>query len=437
VSDEILKLKNQANPMISSESKMLSQSALLHTEKLLSFGARGSTTDNEHKASKYVYDYLTKIGLKPNWEEFQSPKSAWLPYAICFVIPVIAFFLSSWNHPIGIPVAITSTILGIWWLYKESQLERTLLNRIIPQGKSQNVFAKIPAINKPIRRIVLLAHVDTHRTPIFFSKKGWGRLFAVSAVIALLSLLAEIIIYLFIAVWNINISLFWVAPFPLAQLAFSILLFHPEFTDFSPGANDNAASVGVVLALAEYFHNHPLENIEVTALATGCEEVGCYGIRDFLPKHVTEFYNAIFIDFELVGIGSPSLLAGEGLIVKQQTDKKLIYLFREVFDNLGMKVKVHKSRVYGETYVINKLGFNGITLNCIPDENTGRYWHTKEDTLDKIQANSLEATINIIDDFVKNVQSKVKSFLPQETDEIISEYGKIELEHALTKIRDI
>jgi hypothetical protein len=74
----------------------------------------------------------------------------------------------------------------------------------------------------------------------------------------------------------------WVRWIGLAAAAMEIfalvLCLHADLTPFSPGANDDASGVGVILAVAERLFQKPTAHTEVWLAFTGCEEVSAYGI---------------------------------------------------------------------------------------------------------------------------------------------------------------
>ena len=51
-----------------------------------------------------------------------------------------------------------------------------------------------------------------------------------------------------------------------------LLILREVLYKISPGANDNASGVGVVLELMHYYSKKPLKNTEILAVFTGCEE---------------------------------------------------------------------------------------------------------------------------------------------------------------------
>ncbi|GAH44413.1 unnamed protein product, partial [marine sediment metagenome] len=120
----------------------------------------------------------------------------------------------------------------------------------------------------------------------------------------------------------------------------AILNFFNKVGNKSPGATDNATSVGTVIALSKYFKNNPLENIDFTFLITGSEELNLGGAIDFIQKHKNELDKDItyFINYDLVGaLGVLRNVTSHG-IPKKTTSTKLNELFRNIDD----------ARVFGE-----------------------------------------------------------------------------------------
>ncbi|HWE35257.1 MAG TPA: M28 family peptidase [Isosphaeraceae bacterium] len=81
----------------------------------------------------------------------------------------------------------------------------------------------------------------------------------------------------------------------------------------SPGAIDNASGVGVLLELARTLPERPEAPVEVVWVATGSEEVGLDGARDFLRRHASLWRSkpTLLINLESVGFGDRVFLSGE------------------------------------------------------------------------------------------------------------------------------
>jgi Zn-dependent M28 family amino/carboxypeptidase len=83
--------------------------------------------------------------------------------------------------------------------------------------------------------------------------------------------------------------------------------------NWSPGAIDNASGVGVLLELARTFRQRPPAPVEVIWVASGSEEVGLDGARDFLRRHGSLWRSkpTLLINLESVGFGDRVFLSGE------------------------------------------------------------------------------------------------------------------------------
>lgn len=370
--------------------------AYTHARRLLEeIGPRGSTTPQERAAARYVQEQLTGWGAAEiHWEGFRSPTSAWRPFAVVTALGMVANLLSTRPGTWARRIAPWLAGLALWWGFRESDLEDTWLARVLPQGPSQNVWTRIPpARGTARRRLVILAHLDTHRSPWLFQtprRRAWfGRL--VSG--GFLSLAASTLTCLLGGLRGPVPP--WVAGLlSLPQAVTCALAVDADRSPFSPGANDNGAAVGCALALAEHFLAHPLEQTEVWVLFTGCEEVGCYGMRDFLRRHRAELQQmpTDFIDLELVGVGSVvGYLVDEGLIRKHRYSPRLRAVAQAVArEEPDLPAMPHHGGAYGESVSIHKAGYDTITLNCLVPGQDAMYWHSMADTLDKLQVDALD-----------------------------------------------
>ncbi len=81
-----------------------------------------------------------------------------------------------------------------------------------------------------------------------------------------------------------------------------LLAAHHDAVDASPGANDNAAAVGILLNLIERLAASPPTNLRLRFLFTGAEELGYLGARHY-AREVDVGELAGVLSLELCGIG--------------------------------------------------------------------------------------------------------------------------------------
>ncbi len=213
----------------------------------------------------------------------------------------------------------------------ETNLKSSWLQRLLPRSGSQNVSGLIPASGEPQGRVVLCAHLDSHRTPIFYSSDKWQKAFSLLIGLTLFSMGLGALGY------TLGLALNWgtvrwlgILLVPIQVFALAMCL-HADFTPYSPGANDNASGTAVLLAVARMLNKSPLPNLEVHFAFTGCEEVWAYGMRAYLDAHEADLGDKTFyIILDQVGSGRLKFLTSDGLMIKHKTHMRALDIARQV-----------------------------------------------------------------------------------------------------------
>ena len=153
--------------------------------------------------------------------------------------------------------------------------------------------------------MVVVGHLDSGQTPVLFRSQLLLLGFVLLALLTVAALGVNGVLYLVSAITGV--AAWW----PIAAgvgvlMAAAAFALDAELSPYTQGANDNASSVGVALAIAGRAVRAPLRHTRVTALLSGCEEVGCYGMIDFLARRRDELADARFIVLEGVGGGPGS-----------------------------------------------------------------------------------------------------------------------------------
>lgn len=173
---------------------------------------------------------------------------------------------------------------------------------------------------------------------------------------------------------------------------------HRETTHTTPGANDNASGVSVLLETAKVFHDEKLERSMALLFSTG-EEGGGFGVEDYLgsyPDEAKKFKVAINLD--MVGEGSKLRLVEKGRKSAAEeytfTSSWLNSLLKKTAQELGYHIGKDLICEYGLADAGHFLDKNiHATWFYKPDD---PYFHTKEDTPDKVNPNDLKATGDIV-----------------------------------------
>jgi hypothetical protein len=192
------------------------------------------------------------------------------------------------------------------------------------------------------------------------------------------------------------------AGFAYAALLFAMTHFAAWLTGvtadlgpYSPGANDNASAVGTLLALAERLRAEPLRQTEVWLAFTGCEETGCDGLLKLLEAHGEALKDALWLDFELVGIGERLVyLSSEGVLRKRTIPKEVAARLQIAAAQAGIPLQPVNAGWLGVFTESGALWEHGYRAACLVSLRQGMNslpeWHRLSDTPEKLEAAALE-----------------------------------------------
>jgi hypothetical protein len=123
-------------------------------------------------------------------ERFRALPSTYQPFALAFAAAFTGSLLSLFFRSTGIlALAAMLNALGVLTMLAETEFAPSWARWLLPKAESQNVCGRI-APSKEVRgRVVLSAHIDSHRTPIFYSTTAWTRLFSTLIAATFLSML--------------------------------------------------------------------------------------------------------------------------------------------------------------------------------------------------------------------------------------------------------
>ena len=385
------------------QSTTFAQRALSHIQ-LLARSGRGSATPAEKQAADYVHSQLQKLGAENiHTQSFLGLRSIWLFFALAFGLALVGhaayWFL---RHPLGLIPAMLVSIIALafsgFLLWNKFTFRDFPLRTTLPHAPSQNVIGVMPPAGEVRKRLVLVAHLDSHRAVFWFATDLLVMIFAVAGVVCIYGVFLAIPLYILAALTHLQIFT-WVA------LVLAVFHFLGWFTGvtadlgrYSPGANDNASAMGTVLSLAERLKAQPLQNTEVWLAFTGCEESGCDGLMTLLKEHGENLKQALFVDFELVGIGdSLSYITVEGNLHRRHITPQVQRLVQEVGESYGLQPAA--APLVGASTEGGTLWEFGYQAVCFSAHYRGvpilPEWHRLSDTPDKMQLSTLEMIHNL------------------------------------------
>lgn len=375
--------------------------ALNHARLITSASpGRGSATRLEAQAADYVRHHLSSLGIRDlHTQPFTGSRSLWFFLSLVFGLAVMGHLgfvllqpaLGQWG---AWAISLVVFAVSFWLLWRKFSFRSYPFEESLPNGPSQNVVAVLPPEGETRQQVVLMAHLDTHRAVIWFANDFLVNLYSFLAPLVIYGILAAPLIYALSIVTGLSV-------FGWLGAALAFLQFLAWFTGvtadlgvYSPGANDNAAALGTVLTLAERLQGAPLQHTEVTVLLTGCEETGCDGLRAFLAESGNHYVQALFLNFEMVGVGDRLVyLDREGVIGRRKIPGDTARLLENIEEPAVQPARLGVSSTYTETGLLWGRGYRSACLMVQRSDNPlPAYWHRMTDTPDNLSLEALQLT---------------------------------------------
>jgi hypothetical protein len=385
--------------------------ALEHVRHLsLDIGPRGSTTPAETETAAYAWSVLDRLELSPQMQRFRSAISAWRPFALAAALALLAVALYPQAGRVTAAIAAAIVAVALVSSFLELNFSPNPLRWLLPKRPSQNVWAVLPARGQASQRVVVVGHLDSHRTPFIFGSTTRLRFFGVLVGLSLLGLVTLTGLYLVGAVIQEDILYFISLAPAVFLLILLVVAIQADATPYTHGANDNATGTALVLALAERLKEEPLANTEVWALNSGCEEVGLYGAAAFVREHRRELADACFITMDSVGGPGtgPCFITREGMLKPYRSDPGLLALCREVAaqrPELGAYPGVMKLG-YTEGAIGVKNGLRTLTFVNLTPAGELPHWHRPTDVYENVDPDVLARTGEFLWELLQRVDSR-------------------------------
>jgi hypothetical protein len=383
----------------------LGQEAYHIVEELsVHIGPRPAGSDGERRALDYVENELGKTCQKVSRTPVtgipgQSPTRVLMLVGMAFLAYCVYGMVES-------PQDMLIFLAAFFAIPKLiSQVRKRVSTRA--ERKSENVIGYLPAAQEGRGNIVLCAHLDSAKASRVPGEL-WSRInqlwmralvpfvFLVTGAAALRWLdmrfpFSPLIVWQTIRTIGLALAVF--------SLVFQMIYLYISRGDvYSPGANDNASGVAVVLALARHLREASLAHLDTHYVLFTAEEMGLIGSQQFVQGTSLPKENTYVINLDMVGTGRRlCYVRGSGLLPPRFTDRYLNALLRESHPSI-------KRHYYfmGDSDSASFLakGFRATSLLTTGDDRAETVYHTDHDTIDYIDAESLQTTANALIKFM-------------------------------------
>jgi len=344
-------------------------------------------SSGEKQAQEYISSALQGMDYQVEEEEFALGIAPWHFSRICIILGLSllgAAWLAADKFPLaaavllGLTLAILAFATRFWlWLVEKPQFYRSQL-------KSGNIIAHIPSAAG--QQVFLMAHYDSKSQTISLPVR------IICLGLVFISLGALIIILglgLALPVWE-NIC------FGLAGLA-GLRLAMVETRNDSPGALDNAASVGILLELARIFRQNPPQGMQLNFIFTGAEEWGLQGAVNFLRNHAADWDKSNCWFLNLDGVGIAGKLA---YVANAAGAGKLLPQIKSAAGRLNVPLKrMHMfSGLLMDHLPFARHGF--ATLSLCSVGRSSFCIHTPQDDMAKVDLQGIDEAGRVVQDYI-------------------------------------
>jgi len=176
---------------------------------------------------------------------------------------------------------------------------------------------------------------------------------------------------------------------------------HIDSVKESPGANDNASGVGILLELARILKEENINPTVVLIIFGAEEKIGTFeddhhfGSRFYVSKISDPFKKRIkgMICIDMVGVGTE--------LYARSTEYASLYMVEKIMDvakNKGIKIDYLKSPEWSDHESFEKVGIPAVWLERLPDPN----WHTQNDKFKNIEKHNLQQIGDLVHSFLVN-----------------------------------
>lgn len=380
--------------------------AFEHIDKLAyEIGPRLAGTRGDQMASDYIKKQFNSYGMNTKIHEFKFvDRSLRVKVTACILA---AAFVATLFLPPQLSFSVWLIALALW----------RSLGKIMPKRRSQNIIAELK-VKEPKKHVTITAHYDSARCTVSYGLGIFVKFTFLPTLIAIttvLALNAFSILPAWTFIWIILASIF----LPIC----SSMFISASSRKISPGADDNASGVAVMLEAARGISKEPPSDADLTFIAFGAEEQGLIGSHKLVNENLLP-KDTIVLNLDMVGAGSQAyVVEGNGILRRKKTSPELNEKLTTSIKSAGIKPKLWwaalaghdhiplvKTKMRATTFsfdvkVKDKLGNYIARLFKLPNAKVRgyQYIHTPRDTPEQIDLMNIERAGAVVLEFIKTV----------------------------------
>jgi hypothetical protein len=369
---------------------------------LAGFAGRGAGSDAERRAAKWLASELEAVGRDARLEPFWC-RPNWAFAQLWHVALALAGSLVSVSSPKVGGVLLLIALLSV---IADATTGQSLGRRLTPERASQNVVSEAPLGVKRVH-LLITANYDSGRTGLAYrdaprraalrlnelvggGAPGWIAWLAIALAWLLATAIARVG-----GAGGSGIGVLQLLPTVALVLTFAVLV-ELATSDFGPGANDNATGVAAAVALVRALDTGPPLNASVELVLAGAGDGSGIGFRSYLKarRKALKATNTVVIGVAACGAGQPRWWVSDGSLLPQRYFDRLRELAARIAqDESYLSAAPHRGRGSSPARPARAAGLPAISIGCLDANGLAPRSHQPDDTVDRIEETSLDATV--------------------------------------------
>jgi acetylornithine deacetylase/succinyl-diaminopimelate desuccinylase-like protein len=377
---------------------------------------RPSASEGERRAAAWIAGRLRAQGCDAVIEREQAHGGYWWPIGLANLLALGGALLLAPRHGgkarrLGAALASGMAAAALWDDLGHGR--RWFRRALLPKRATWNVIGEA-GDRKADRTVVFVAHHDAAHSGLIFHP-ALGR-FAPRFLPRLHERSSQTLPVLY-GVWLGPLAIFLGAVGAGrgvlkagSALALGAIVAMADIAgrEVVPGANDNLAAVGVLLAIAERLNGEPQHGVRVLLLSTGSEESFSEGMQAFGERHFDELDPRAteFICLECLGGPTLMVLEGEGMLRMRAYPREMRDRLARAAAAAGVKIMRGLKTVGAcDALIALRAGYPVATLASVDYTKLPINYHWPSDTAGALHWQTIEDAIRVCGQFLEEPAS--------------------------------
>jgi aminopeptidase YwaD len=372
-----------------------------------------------------VKNELEKTCDSVNVDEFEVHPEAFIGFmkflSVSYILALIALIIPNF----GVYISAIITIIALWNGLSQFVFYRTHFDRFYKKKTGYNVYGVIEPKCPAKQQIVISGHHDAVHNFRFIDTK-YQKYYSIRITLGLLPIFIALFMNLIWVVVRLSTGsdpafASWQLYFMIGSLIFVVpLFFFVDKGKVTPGAGDNLIASALAVQIGEIFgknsntqEDFSLNRTRLILASFDGEESGMRGSRDFAQKHKKWLNSIPTYAFNIDSIYEVKELQflTKDINGFEKLSKKMATECLEVATDLGYPCKLFPFTFGGggtDAAEFARIGVETTTLLAMATEifRDNLVYHTMDDTVENIEPEAVEATLNIAINYILRKDSQ-------------------------------